>query len=112
MTMQSDIRLATPPHVGRFVRAEILEPEGLKVVEAAAILGVSRQTLSNFVNEQADLSPEMALRIEKAFGVKMDTLMRMQNSYDIANARKREGEINVKRYTRPHDAGPTQDGLF
>lgn len=98
MHAHSDIRLTTPPHVGRFVRAEIIEPEGLKVVEAATILGVSRQTLSNFLNGRADLSPNMALRIEKAFGVKMDTLMRMQTSYDIAQARVREGDIEVERY--------------
>lgn len=62
---------------------------------AAQVLGVTRAALSAVLNERAHLSPEMALRVEKAFGVSMDTLMRMQNSYDIAQARKREGEINV-----------------
>jgi plasmid maintenance system antidote protein VapI len=59
---------------------------------------VTRPTLSAFLNERSSLSPEMALRLEKAFGVSMDTLMRMQNSYDIGQARAREGEIDVKRF--------------
>ena len=67
----------------------------LTVTAAAQALGVTRATLSTLLNEHSQLSPEMALRIEKAFGVSMDTLMRMQNSYDIAQARKREGEIDV-----------------
>lgn len=96
MSIEGEIRLLSPPHVGGFVRSEIIEPAGLKVVEAAGVLGVSRQALSNLLNEQSELSSEMALRIEKAFGVKMDTLMRMQNSYDIAQARKREDEIDVQ----------------
>lgn len=98
MATAQEIRLAIPPHVGGFVKAEIIEPYGLKVVEAAAILGVSRQALSTFLNEHSHLSPDMALRIEKAFGVRMDTLMKMQSSYDIAQARLREDEIDVQRY--------------
>jgi antitoxin HigA-1 len=84
-----------PCHPGEFIREEILNELRLPVARAAAILGVRRATLSDLVNGKAALSPEMALRIEKAFGVSMDTLMRMQNSYDIAQARKREGEIQV-----------------
>ena len=68
------------------------------MTSAAKVLAVSRQSLSTLLNEGADLSPDMALRIEKAFGVSMDTLMRMQNSFDIAEARSREGEIKVDRY--------------
>jgi addiction module HigA family antidote len=68
------------------------------VTEAASALGVTRPALSAFLNGRADLSPDMALRVEKAFGVRMDTLMRMQNSYDIAQARSRESEIKVARY--------------
>lgn len=64
---------------------------------AAGALGVSRPTLSSLLNGKAGLSGDMALRIEKAFGVKMDTLMRMQSSYDIAQTRKREGQISVRR---------------
>jgi addiction module HigA family antidote len=68
------------------------------VTAAAAALGVTRAALSAFLNERSSLSPEMAIRIEKAFGLSMETLMRMQNSFDIAQARKREGEIDVARY--------------
>jgi antitoxin HigA-1 len=87
----------SPPHPGDFIRTEIVEPAGLTVTAAAAALRVSRPTLSSLLNGRADLSGEMALRIEKAFGVKMDTLMRMQASYDIAQTRKRENEIHVRR---------------
>ncbi len=89
------IRMKNPSHVGGFVRHEILEPLGLNVTTAAKALGVTRPALSGLLNEHVDLSPEMALRIEKAFGVSMDLLMRMQNSYDIAKARKGEKAINV-----------------
>jgi addiction module HigA family antidote len=87
-----------PPHPGDFVRTEILEPLQLTVAAAAKVLGVSRPTLSTLLNGHSDLSGEMALRLEKAFGVKMDTLMRMQNAFDIAQARKRAGQIKVRRY--------------
>jgi len=92
-------RLKEPAHPGGFVRHEVLKPLGLSVTEAADALGVTRPALSALLNERAQLSPEMAIRIEKAFGVSMETLMRMQNSYDIAQARKREAEIKVERYT-------------
>lgn len=88
-----------PPHPGDFIRTEILQPLKLSVAAAAKVLGVSRPTLSTLLNGHSDLSGEMALRIEKAFGVKMDTLMRMQNAFDIAEARKKAGRIKVKRYT-------------
>src|SRR5947199_9385842 len=86
-----------PPHPGDFIRTEIIGPVGLSVTAASAALGVSRPALSSLLNGKADLSGEMALRIEKAFGVKMDTLMRMQSAYDIAQTRKREREIRVQR---------------
>ena len=95
MNAPSGLRLKTPAHPGGFIRSEIIDPLDLSVTAAAAALGVTRATLSTLLNERAHLSPEMALRLEKAFGVSMDTLMRMQNSYDIAQARKREGEIKV-----------------
>ena len=76
--------MKNPPHPGEFVRTEIIKPAGLSVTAAAAALQVSRPALSSLLNGKADLSGDMALRIEKAFGVKMDTLMRMQASYDIA----------------------------
>ena len=76
--------MKNPPHPGDFIRTEIIEPAGLSVTAAAAALRVSRPALSSLLNRKADLSGDMGLRIEKAFGVKMDTLMRMQSSYDIA----------------------------
>ena len=88
--------MKNPPHPGDFIRTEIIEPAGLTVTGREA-LHVSRPALSSLLNSKADLSGDMALRIEKAFGVKMDTLMRMQSSYDIAQTRKREGQISVRR---------------
>lgn len=98
MNAVQGIRMKSPAHPGGFVKTEIIEPLGLSVTDAARALGVTRPALSAFLNERASLSPEMALRIEKAFGVSMDTLMRMQNSFAIAQARKREGEIKVARF--------------
>lgn len=89
--------IKNPPHPGDFIRTEIIGPVGLSVTAAAAALGVSRPTLSSLLNGKAALSGGMALRIEKAFGVKMDTLMRMQSSYDIAQTCKREKKIRVQR---------------
>jgi len=92
--------MKNPPHPGNFIRTEIIEPAQLSVTAAAAALQVSRVTLSSLLNGKADLSGDMALRIEKAFGVKMDTLMRMQSAYDIAETRKRAKGIRVKRVQR------------
>jgi addiction module HigA family antidote len=89
--------MKNPPHPGDFIRTEIVEPAGLTVTAAAVALQVSRPALSSLLNSKADLSGDMALRIEKAFGVKMDTLMRMQSAYDIAQTRKREKLIRVRR---------------
>lgn len=98
MSVSTGIRLKAPAHPGSFIRHEIIEPLGLSVTDAAGVLGVTRATLSTLLNERAHLSPEMALRVEKAFGVSMDTLMRMQNTYDIAQTRKRAEEIKVAPY--------------
>ncbi len=87
-----------PPHPGSFIREEILDELNLSVTRAADILGVRRATLSDLVNEKAALSPEMALRIEKAFGVSMDTLLRMQAWHDSHAMRERASQIDVKRY--------------
>jgi addiction module HigA family antidote len=89
--------MKNPPYPGDFIRSEIIVPAGLSVTAAAEALRVSRPALSSLLNGKAGLSGDMALRIEKAFGVKMDTLMRMQSSYDIAQARKREKQIRVRR---------------
>jgi len=90
--------MKNPPHPGDFIRTEIIQPAGLSVTETAKALRVSRPALSSLLNARADLSGEMALRIEKAFGVKMDTLMRMQSAYDISRTRKREKEVHVRRF--------------
>jgi antitoxin HigA-1 len=98
MAATQGIRMKNPAHPGGFVKTEIIEALGLSVTDAAQVLGVTRATLSYFLNERTSLSPNMAIRIEKAFGVSMETLMRMQNSFDIAQAHKKEGEIIVARY--------------
>jgi addiction module HigA family antidote len=94
------MRMLNPPHPGDFIRTEIIQPLGLSITDAARILRVTRPALSNMLNGRASLSPEMALRIEKAFGPRMDTLVRMQTSYDIAQARLRETDIDVQPYER------------
>ncbi|OLC45897.1 MAG: addiction module antidote protein, HigA family [Acidobacteria bacterium 13_1_40CM_65_14] len=92
--------MRNPPHPGAFIRTEILGPLELTVTAAARVLGVSRPTLSSLLNGHADLSGEMALRLEKAFGVRMDTLLRMQASYDIVRMRQRAKSIRVRPYRR------------
>lgn len=100
MSTSQAIRMKNPAHPGGFIKSEVVEPLGLSVTDAARALGVTRPALSALLNEHVRLSSEMALRVEKAFGVSMDTLMRMQNSYDIAQARKREADIEVIPYNQ------------
>ena len=88
----------TPSHPGDFIRSEIIEELDLSVTKAAEILHVRRATLSALINCNASLSAEMALRVEKAFDVNMDMLLRMQAWYDAARMRARAGEIEVLRY--------------
>ncbi len=88
----------TPPHPGDFIRTEIVEDLGLGVEEAAHILRVDPATLPDVLSGRSPLSPELALRVEKAFGVGMDMLLRMQAWHDAAQMRAREDEINVQRY--------------
>lgn len=90
--------MLSPPHPGSFIRTEVLDPLGLSVSAAAKALKVSRPTLSSLLNGRAALSGSMALRLEKAFGVDMETLMRMQSSYDIAQTRRHENRILVSRF--------------
>ena len=87
-----------PPHPGEVIRTEIIEANGLTVTGAARILGVSRQALSGLLNANVDLTGDMALRIEKAFGPRMETLMGMQSAYEIFQLRKRASKIRVRRY--------------
>lgn len=86
-----------PSHPGGFIKRSIL-PDNMSVTDAAKVLRVGRPALSNLLNEHASLSPEMALRVEKAFGPKMDTLLRMQARYDAYMMRERSDEIDVKEF--------------
>ena len=108
MATTEGYRLKNPPHPGGFVKTEIIQPLGVSITVAARALGVTRPALSSLLNERSALSVEMALRIEKAFGVRMETLMRMQNSYDISRARRRESEIKVERFTVQTPVEPRQ----
>jgi antitoxin HigA-1 len=100
MSADLGIRMKAPPHVGGFIKHEILAHLELTVTDAAKALGVTSPALSGLLNENVGLSPEIALRIEMAFGVSMDVLMRMQNSYDIAKARKSAKSIKVQKFKR------------
>lgn len=75
-------------HPGKWLRAEIIEPHGLKVTQAAERLGVTRQAMSNLLNGHSALSADMALRFEAVFGIKADTMLRMQLAYDLEDARQ------------------------
>ena len=90
--------MKNPPHPGDLIRTEIIEAIGLNVSKAADILKVRRATLSDLLHGKSALTPEMALRIEKAFGPDMDHLLRMQLAYDVAKTRKHASDIAIKRY--------------
>jgi len=90
--------MKSPVHPGGVVKHDCLEPLGLSVTDAAKVLRVTRQALNNIVNGKAGISPEMAIRLEKAFGGTADTWLRMQANYDLAQARKHEARIKVVRY--------------
>jgi len=90
--------MKNPPHPGRIVRQDCIEPLQLTITAAAKVLGVTRQTLNNLVNEKAGISAEMAVRISKAFGGSPEMWLRLQANYDLATIRK--SEIEVKRYRR------------
>jgi addiction module HigA family antidote len=96
----------SPPHPGEFIRDEILDELHLSAARAADVLGVRRATLSDLVHGKIPLSPVMALRIEKAFGVNMEMLLRMQVWHDAQAMRRRAGEIDVKPY-RPAGVEPS-----
>lgn len=90
--------MKNPPHPGRIVRQDCIEPLGLTVTGAAKALGITRQALNNLVNGKAGISPEMAVRISKAFGGSPEMWLRLQASYDLAKVR--QDEIDVKRFRR------------
>jgi antitoxin HigA-1 len=85
-----------PPHPGKSVRADCLQPLGLTVTDAAKALGVSRQALNNLINGHAGISPEMAIRLDKAFGGGAETWICLQAAYDVAQAEKEAGKIKVR----------------
>ncbi len=89
--------MKNPPHPGRIVRQECIEPLGLTVTEAAERLGVKRQTLNNLVNGKSGVSPEMSIRLSKAFGSAPEVWLGLQMQYDLAQARKTADRINVRR---------------
>lgn len=88
--------MKNPPHPGRSIRTACLEPLGLNVTEGAKALGVTRQTLNNVVNGRAGISPEMAIRLSKAFGSTAETWLQMQLAYDLSEARKAAHRIKVR----------------
>ncbi len=90
--------MKNPPHPGRSIKDACLEPLNLTVTDGAKILQVARHTLSRVINGQAGISPDMAIRLEKAFGGTADSWLRMQAAYDLARARQHENQIDVKRY--------------
>ena len=92
------MEMSNPPHVGEMIRYEVIQPLGLNVTAAAKVLGVTRSAFSNVLNGRASLSPAMAIRIEKAFGPKMEHLLRMQFTYDLVQARAKADQIDVQRY--------------
>ena len=94
--------MKNPPHPGLSVRINCLEPLGLSVSEGAKALGVSRTTLSRLINGRAGISPEMAIRLSKAFGSTPDAWIRLQAAYDIAQATARADQIDVQRYELAH----------
>ncbi len=102
--------MKNPPHPGRAIKLDCLEPLGLSVTEGARVLGVSRPTLSSLVNGKAGISPEMAIRLEKVFGGTADAWLRMQAAHDLAQARKHEKKIKVRRYVpgKTRTAGSSQ----
>lgn len=90
--------MKNPPHPGRSIRNACLEPLGLSVTEGAKLLGVTRQTLNNLINEKSGISPEMAIRLTKAFGSTPETWLQMQVAYDLAQVRKHANKIKIRRY--------------
>jgi len=90
--------MKNPPHPGDLIKTEVIEALGLSLTRAAEILKVRRATLSDLLNGKSALTPNMALRIEKAFGPEMDHLLRMQLAYDVSKARENAKDISIERY--------------
>ena len=94
------MHMKNPPHPGHSIKDACLDPLGLSVTEGAKVLGVARHTLSRVINGQAGISPEMAIRLEKAGWSTADMWLRLQSQYDLAQVRRREDQIKVERYRR------------
>jgi len=90
--------MKNPPHPGSSIKDACLEPLGLSVTEAAKVLGIARHTLSRVLNGHAGISPDMAIRLEKAGWSNADHWLRLQTAYDLAQARQHEHQIKVRRY--------------
>lgn len=91
------MRMKKPPHPGRIVKQECLEPLSLSITKGAEILGVTRLTLSNLVNGKNGVSPEMAIRLSKAFGSRPEVWLGLQMDYDLAQTKKKASQIRVKK---------------
>lgn len=98
------MRMKNPPHPGQHVLKDCLEPLGLSITRGADVLGVTRLTLSNLVNGKNGISPEMAIRLSKAFGGRPEVWLGMQSDYDLAQAMKKAGRIKVKPVSLPASA--------
>jgi addiction module HigA family antidote len=90
--------MKNPPHPGRSIQIDCLEPLGLTITEGATVLGVARSTLSRVINGQSAITPEMAIRLAKAFGSTPETWLKMQQAYDLAQMKAKEDDIEVARY--------------
>lgn len=95
--------MKNPPHPGRSIKTACLEPLELSVTEGAKVLGVTRQTLTKVIDGKSGISPEMAIRLSKAFGSSPETWLRMQLAYDLAAARRDESKIKVRRQHVPQE---------
>ena len=103
--MTAPIRIGMkPPHPGTFILEEVLEPLDLTISKAAEILGVRRATLSDFINAKTSLSPEMALRLEKAFGIDLLMMLRIQAWHDAVRMREHANDIDIPRYKQKTSA--------
>jgi antitoxin HigA-1 len=95
------MRMKNPPHPGRHVRLDCLDPLNLSVTEGAKVLGVTRQALNNLVNGNSGISPEMAVRLSKAFGGSPAVWLKLQMEYDLAEVERNSAKIRVKRVLQP-----------
>ena len=102
--------MKAPPHPGQSVRLDCLEPVGLSVTEAARALGVTRQALNNVVNGKAGISPDMAIRLDKAFGGTAEAWLALQTAYDLAQARKRAQGMSIRRFKAPRSSHQVTGG--